>query len=223
MQENQVPNASIPPSNQPANAPEPKKRNTGLIIVIVVIVIASLLQFFMPIIIMFIASTSFYDFIDDWEDEWEWSYEEDGGDINNRGSVDYKGNWSGDGLYLTLYSNNYFSWSERDDQGTSRYESGNYMVLSGNSALDYSNLTEEEAAKLFNREDDFALKDFYSIELLLDDKETPSHKILVYHVNYYYISVYDVETGKTYNLSWTTPPTNPTDDYTQGDQTSNRT
>ena len=93
------------------------------------------------------------------------------------------------------------------------------MALSGTSALEHSNLTEEEAAKLFNREDDFALKDFYSIELLLNNKETPSRQILVYHINYYYISVYDVETGKTYNLSWTTPPTNSTED----DQTSNRT
>lgn len=219
MQENQVPNASIPPSNQPANTPEPKKSNTGLIIIIVVVVIASILQFFMPIIIMFIASTSFYDFIDEWEDEWEWSYEEDGGDISNRGSVDYKGDWSGEGLYLTLYENNSFSWSEMDNQGNSRYEYGNYVALSGTSALEHSNLTEEEAAKLFNREDDFALKDFYSIELLLNNKETPSRQILVYHINYYYISVYDVETSKTYNLSWTTPPTNPIED----DQTSNRT
>ena len=57
-----------------------------------------------------------------------------------------------------------------DNQGNSRYEYGNYVALSGTSALEHSNLTEEEAAKLFNREDDFALKDFYSIELWLNNK-----------------------------------------------------
>ena len=205
MQENHVPNASIPPSNQPTNAPEQKKSNTGLIIAIVALVVAFLLQFAFPFIFVFLSVPSFEAFFEDFVEELEGSYEDDA----YNGSSSYIGTWKSGSILLTFDHEGSYLALDGEQETTGAVEAGTYSALSGYTALKKLNFTEQQAAEIFKREGNFDANDFYLLTLTPSAKEdaaadqtTAQHTLLIYHLNYYNLEVYDSDSKEVYDFTW---------------------
>ena len=83
---------------------------------------------------------------------------------------------------LIIISNNNYTWYQDYSNDKSNLTTGEMKVLIGSKALDYLNITEENAKQLLNITEDYNIKNFYSLKMFTskEDHDHAYYKMLFY-------------------------------------------